>query len=165
MKKLFALLALLFLVQLSAAEMTWNKNDNFKDWRRSRFCTRKVVNGVLTLTDIAFDSLIINDALDIDPANYNAVSIRYRAEGIRIPSSGEIYFCHGNEKYSEKRRWNIPSLISDGKWHTLTVVPKDLRSWLNGGNITSLRIDMVNKPGGKIEISEIKLHKISEQIS
>ena len=165
MKKLFALLTLLFLVQLSAAEMTWNKNDNFKDWRRSRFCTRKVVNGVLTLTDIAFDSLIINDALDIDPANYNAVSIRYRAEGIRIPSSGEIYFCHGNEKYSEKRRWNIPSLISDGKWHTLTVVPKDLRSWLNGGNITSLRIDMVNKPGGKIEISEIKLHKISEQIS
>ena len=165
MKKLFVLLTVLFLGQLSAAELSWNKNDNFKDWKRSRFCTMKVVNGVLTLTDIAFDCLIINDALNINPADYNAISIRYRAEGIQTPSTGEIFFCHGSEKYSEKRRWTLPSLISDGKWHTLTVSPKNLKSWLTGGNITSLRIDMVNKPGGKIEIAEIKLHKITEQIA
>ena len=104
MKKLFVLLTVLFLGQLSAAELAWNKNDNFKDWKRSRYCTMKVVNGVLTLTDIAFDCLIINDALNINPADYNAISIRYRAEGIQTPSTGEIFFCHGSEKYSEKRR-------------------------------------------------------------
>lgn len=161
MKQLFTFLAAVLFLQISAAELVWNKNDNFAHWKRIHRCSHKVENGVLVLTDIAFDCCIINDSINANPADFNAISITYRAEGISTPSTGEIFFVHGSEKFSEKRKWLIPSLISDGKQHTITIAPKNLTSWLTGGNITSLRIDLVNKPGGKIEISEIKLHKIS----
>ena len=160
MKKLFLLLAALCIGQLFAAEIVWNKTNNFDGWKRFQRCKVKVENGLLTLSDIAFDCCMVNDSINANPADYNALSITYRAEGIATPSSGEVFFIHGSEKFSEKRKWGIPSLVSDGKWHTLTIAPKNLNSWLTGGNITSFRIDMVNKPGGKIEISEIKLHKL-----
>ena len=105
MKKLFVLLTVLFLGQLSAAELVWNNADTLKDWKRVQRCSAKVENGVLTVTDIAFDCCIVNDYINVNPADYNAISIRYRAEGIQTPSTGEIFFCHGSEKYSEKRRW------------------------------------------------------------
>ena len=161
MKHLLFFTFVLLCGHLISAEMIWNKENHFEGWKRFRFCTNKIENGILTLNDIAFDSCMINDHVDLDPADFNALSIRYRAEGITVPSTGEFYFVHGSEKYSESRRWNVPALISDGEWHTVTILPKTLDSWLTGGNISGLRIDMVNKPGGKIEISEIKLHKFS----
>ena len=75
MKKLFLLLTALFLGQLSAAELVWKNADSFKDWKRIQRCTAKIENGVLTLTDIAFDCCIVNDYVNFNPAEYNALSI------------------------------------------------------------------------------------------
>ena len=163
MKTVFPLLFLLFLGQIHGAELIWNKK-NFREWQNFSYCTGKVVDGNLVLSDIRFDSRINNVNCEIDPRLYNALSIRYRAENISLPSSGEFFFVHAKEKFSEKRMWRIPTLKADGKWHTLVISPRNPGSWLEGGKITALRLDPVNKPGGKIEISEIRLFQKREAI-
>ena len=162
MKFLFLFLTIISFCQLSFGDIVWNSKDKFNDWKRYRNCTTKVENGILTLSDIAFDCLIVNDSININPTLFNGISITYKAQDITTPSSGEVFFTHGSENFSEKRRWTIPSLIADGQWHTISIKPKNLNSWITGGNISSLRIDMVNKPGGKIAIKEIRLHEISQ---
>ena len=98
MKFLFLFLTIISFCQLSFGDIVWNSKDKFNDWKRYRNCTTKVENGILTLSDIAFDCLIVNDSININPTLFNGISITYKAQDITTPSSGEVFFTHGSER-------------------------------------------------------------------
>ena len=148
---------LIFSGILYAEKIVWNKDNNFNGWNNSYLAKRKIENGLLTLTEIKFDCRLLNMKVDIDPGKYNTFTFTYRATG-GLKKSGEFYFSHAGENFSDARRWVIPPLVADGQWHTVSISPKNQKSWQTGGNIKSLRFDPTNSAGGKIEIREIILH-------
>ena len=112
----------------------------------------------MTLTDIKKDCNIGIKKLKIDPELYNTFTFTYRAEGTG-KGGGQLYFAHPKQFYSDARSCRIAPLTADGQWHTVSVSPKDMESWLTGGNIIQLRFDPTDSPGGKIEIKEMILEK------
>lgn len=159
MKKQLMFLLVSLIGTLCAAEpLVWNKDNNFDGWTHFLFAKGTITDGNLKLTDIKFDCRVENIKVSVDPEKFNTFSYRYRAKGTGS-TGGEFFFCHGKENCSDKRQWNLPPLIADGEWHTVSITPQDLKSWIEGGIISSLRFDPTNSPGGEIEISEIRLEK------
>lgn len=154
---LFAVFSCLTL--LSAEPLVWNGSNKFENWKQFFRVNGEIVNGNLKLTSIRIDCSTTNTKVNINPDDYNAFTFRYRANGTST-RTGEFYFAPAGEKFSDSRKWLIPSLNADGQWHTMTVMPKDYNSWKTGGNIVQLRFDPTNGPGGEIEISEMKLEYI-----
>ncbi|MBO7328662.1 MAG: hypothetical protein J6W00_07820 [Lentisphaeria bacterium] len=138
-------------------KIIWNK-DNFALWTYSYNTKKEVIDGILTLTDIKKDCNIGIKKLKIDPKLYNTFTFTYRAEGTG-KGGGQLYFAHPKQFYSDARSCRIAQLTADGQWHTVSVSPKDMESWLTGGNIIQLRFDPTDSPGGKIEIKEMILEK------
>ena len=138
-------------------KIVWNK-DNFDRWTFSHNVKKEVVDGILTLTDIKKDCNIEIKKLKIDPELYNTFTFTYRATGTG-KGAGQLYFAHAKQFYNDARSCRISPLTADGQWHTVSVSPRDMESWLTDGNILSLRFDPTDSPGGKIEIKEIILEK------
>ena len=154
MKKTIFLLSLLLSAALFSAEpLVWNKSNNFKGWDSAVAAKKQIVDGIMILSSIKFDCRIVNRNVDFDPEQYNTFTFTYRASG-GPKKKGELFFCHAGEGFSDKRRWDTPSLIADGQWHTVSITPAVRSSWCNGGNIKALRFDPTNSAGGKIEIVE-----------
>ena len=157
MKKfVLILLITIFSGMLYGNSLVWNKDNNFKDWTFAYLAKKEISDGILVLTNIKFDCQIAAFNLNIDPEKYNTFTYTYRVTGGQ-KTKGEFYFAHLNEKFSDSRRWNTPALNNDGQWHTVSVSPHSLKSWVEGGMIKSLRFDPTNSAGGKIEIREMRL--------
>ena len=136
----------------------WNKGNAFRGWTHAERAKVRVENGVLRLTEIKSDCRIINRHLNINPALYNTFTFTYRTTG-SDRSKGELFFNHPEEKFNDSRRWDTPPLTGDGRWHTVSVMPDDLTSWLAGSKITELRFDPTNSAGAPIEIAEMRFEK------
>ena len=152
------LCSLFFTVTLCADSIIWNGKNSFSGWNGVAAAKKRIVKGVLELSSIKKDCRIINRKVNIDPCKYDTFVFTYRATG-GVKKKGELYFSHAGENFNDTRRWDIPALNADGKWHTVKIRPADLSSWLKGGNIKALRFDPTNSAGGKIEIKEIRLEK------
>ena len=158
-------LSIYFILLLSmtvafAGDLKWDQNNDFQPWRACwrLKCTRN--NGILELTDIGKDSSIVANGVNVDPAKFNRLSIRYRATGIASKTTGQLYFAGGNRpRFSDGKKWNLPSLNNDGSWHTLILdadqCMKNPDEWSNFGIVTQLRLDLTDQPGGKIEVKSI----------
>ena len=150
------LCSLFFAFTLSGDSVLWNGKNSFKGWNGVAAAKKRIVKGILELSSIKRDCRIINRNVNIDPRKYNTLVFTYRATG-GVKKKGELYFSHAGEKFNDSRRWDIPALNADGKWHTVKIRPADLSLWLKGGNIKALRFDSTNSAGGTIEIKEIRL--------
>ena len=160
MKKLLALLScLLILHEIAAESMIWNKDNNFNNWRHFFHVNGKVINGVLTWTDIKFDPQMSNRAVSIDPKKYDTLLFTCKVTGPGPKKAGEFYFWEAGGKANSRQCWKLPPLICDGEYHTYTVRNKDLTSWLECGTIAGIRLDATNAAGGTIEFTEIRLEK------
>jgi len=163
MRKVFWQIALLlFTLSLSGNDnndAVWNQENNFRNWKYFGNASGTVANGVITMTDIRFDSRISNFKVNFDPKKYDTFTYTYRAFDGAGKRGGELYFSHTGEKFSDKRSWRLPPMVADGQWHTISVTPDDFTSFRTGGMITSLRFDPTNAAGGRIEIKEIKFEK------
>lgn len=148
--------SLFFAINLSADSIIWNEKNVFKGWNGVAAAKKRIVKGILELSSIKRDCRIINRNVNIDPRKYNTLVFTYRATG-GVKKKGELYFSHAGEKFNDTRRWDIPALNADGKWHTVKIRSADLSLWLKGGNIKALRFDPTNSAGGTIEIKEIRL--------
>ncbi|MBR1966076.1 MAG: hypothetical protein IKA22_05650 [Lentisphaeria bacterium] len=158
MKKYF--FAVLFFVMsgnLCADSVIWDRKNNFDGWKVFYNTKGKLENDVIKLYNIRFDPYIINKKVDIDPEKYDTLTYTYRASG--KVTQGQFYFNHTGERFSDRRKWNLPPMIADGQWHTIKVKAADLTSWKKGGKIIELRLDPTDSAGGSIEISEIRLEK------
>ena len=140
------------------AKIIWDKNNNFEGWKYAYHTKKEVVDGILVLSDIKKDCNIEIKGLAINPADYNTFTFTYRAEGTG-KGYGQFYFAHAKERYSDARRGRIYPLNADGQWHTVSISPTDMDSWLKGGDLVAFRFDPTDSAGGKIEIKEMYLEK------
>lgn len=158
---LFATLLLSASAALTAGDALWNKDNNLGAWQSKANATVVYNDQVLKVTDIKKDHQIVSPVIKLNAADYNAVSITYRAKELKR-SSGQLFFAGSNGKFSGMNYWRIPALRGDFKWHTLTLTGKNLRtpgSWEKCGTVTRLRLDAFDAEGGYLEISEIKFFK------
>ena len=96
MKPSIYFILLLSMTVAFAGDLKWDQNNDFQPWRACwrLKCSRN--NGVLELTDIGKDSSIVANGVNVDPAKFNRLSIRYRATGIASKTTGQLYFAGGN---------------------------------------------------------------------
>ncbi len=160
---LFSVLAVC--LSMAGAEITWEK-DSLSAWRALWNCSAGVKDGVLKIENIKKDSSIVCDC-SLVSRQYNVMEIRYRASGIAKRTGGQLYYLNDSRRYADSRKWFIPSLNGDGRFHTMRLMlgihSNNIPDWLNGGKIVRLRIDMMDQAGGTIEILSIRLSLDPEQ--
>lgn len=142
-----------------AGSMVWSKTNSFSNWRYFFNVRGKFENGVLKLYNIKFDPQMSNRAVTIDPRKFDTLIFTCKVNGQGPKKPGEFYFWQAGGKANPKQSWRLPELICDGKYHTYTVRPDDLSTWLACGTVSGIRLDVTNSAGGEIEISEIRLEK------
>ena len=160
MMKLLVIWALvLSAVNSYAGSIVWDKTNNFSNWRYFFNVRGKVENGVLKLYNIKFDPQMSNRAVTIDPRKFDTLIFTCKVNGSGPKKPGEFYFWQAGGKANPKQSWRLPELICDGKYHTYTIRPDDLSTWLACGTVSGIRLDVTNSAGGEIEISGIRLEK------
>lgn len=133
----------------------WDFTKPQPGWGRTHNLTATPQDDGLRLDITGYDSRLIHDNLSIDGAKYRGIRITYRAKGLPSRTTGEIYFATvRNPKFSDSRVIYLPTLISDGKWHSIELQAK---TWNDGSPITKLRLDPVNEFPGQIVIKSIEL--------
>ena len=70
-----ALLITTGVIQLSAAELVWNNEAAFRNWKAEKNVRMTIENNMIKLSDIAFDHHIMIPNLNLDATLYNRVSI------------------------------------------------------------------------------------------
>ena len=128
------LLAAAAAVASASADVVWNAENRFGDPSFTR-CDGKMENGRLVLTGIARDSYLTIGNLSVDTLGIDAFVLRYRAE-CTGKGTGQLYYSWAGTGASDQRRWNLPTLAADGKWHDMKVTAAaivDARSWYGGG--------------------------------
>ena len=151
-------------LSLAFAESVWNAANQFGVRGEVRHCKAELIDDNLVFTDIALDmsQTFLNTA--IDPATSTAFVYKYRATGTAT-ARGQIFYAHDNERFSDTCHWNLPALQSDGEWHTVTVYESAIlerQKWFNQGPISSIRLDLTDGAGGKIELAEFRFIKADE---
>jgi len=162
MKKLILLFIIAVGAHCFAGDLVWKTGSGLEKWH-ALFRVKCIADAEgLKLTDIGYDHAIGIENLDIDPTKYNTLEITYRARIGRSKTVGQFYFANANSRFSDARCWRLPTMKNDGKWHTLKATLNDLpdqKSWLDGGIINKLRLDLLDPAGGEIDISRIRLYK------
>ena len=160
MKILFSTFVFCMLAVVCAGkEVVWKTGGGLENWKALYRLKCVPAKEGLRLTSIGNDSAIRCGNLQLDPQRLNVVEITYRARGIRSRTHGQIYYENTLGRFSDARRWNLPSMIGNGEWQTMRVTSESLTepaSWFKGGTVTQLRIDMQDEPGGEIEIAKIR---------
>lgn len=109
------------------------------------------------------DSWLRRADLDIDPADVAWIHIRYRARGFETQStSGEVFYANAHHAFADESYIRLPSLILDDRWHDMWVeVARSMRGdywdFALGGQITALRLDLVNQAPGTVELAQVRL--------
>ncbi len=160
MKILFSTFVFCMLAVVCAGkEVVWKTGGGLENWKALYRLKCVPAKEGLRLTSIGNDSAIRCGNLQLDPQRLNVVEITYRARGIRSRTHGQIYYENTLGRFSDARRWNLPSMIGNGEWQTMRVTSESLTepaAWFKGGTVTQLRIDMQDEPGGEIEIAKIR---------
>jgi len=139
---------------------TWIFPADSSKWIGQRNLERSSVAEGIKLTITGRDSNIEHKDLNIDAAKYPRIKIEYKASGFAKATSGEIFFATTSApKYNGNVYFRIPSLVLDGKWHTMVLdveknLPSGAKYWT--GTIRKLRLDLVNEFPGEIILKKIE---------
>jgi len=157
MKKAFTALFLTAVMAFAGDE--WNEQTGFADWNAPSRCTVSYENGHLQMQVTGDDSCVLNSKVDLNPGDYEAIVIEYRATGDIKPNPGQIYFAGEDGTIAAKNYWLVNSLIIDGEWHRAWVseIPNGMAQWTNAKRITKLRFDPFNVGTGTVELRLLKL--------
>ncbi len=81
-----------------------------------------------------------------DAGSYTKLEITYMApktNSFNAQNRGmQIFYCVGNMQHVDEAHSTVPSIVSDGEFHTLTIDLTRLNGW--EGQLTSLRLDYIN---------------------
>ena len=164
MKKLLLIACVMaFSAALSGAadgSVVWDFSKSQTSWGKPRNLKMSQTADGLLLDVTGKDSSIENAALSLNPHIIARIKIEYKAEGFAGATNGEVFFAGtNNPNYKDNNRFYIPSLISDGKPHTIELTTKQLmageKSWTDIGTITKLRLDLVNQCPGRIVLRKV----------
>ena len=155
--------AALLLPLLAWALPSWNfTGGKVGPWTRTAELTAVPTPEGLRLELTGRDSHIAAFPLNLDPRACGGIAVEYRAEGFTSPTTGQIFFATKDEpKYESRKKFELPALVCDGKWHTIAVDIDDIRGgrrlWTNGGRIVGLRLDMADQFPGRITLRSVKM--------
>lgn len=144
--------------------MTWNFSSNSSGgWEKPHNLTVQYQNGTAVLDIKAPDSSLTNNQVKLDTASIRRVKIRYRATGLPEKTTGQIFYATAaSPEFNNHCYWILPSLVSNGQWHTMTLdaekqicLRSGLKNWLEVGTVTRLRLDIVDQAPGRVEIKSI----------
>ena len=112
----------------------------------------------LVFTEIGSDMKTIVRTKPFFAAEVERLEMRYRATGSGS-AGGQLFYSVGASPYSERRRWSLPSMVRDGKWHVMTVGLDrlaDKADWQGAGLVNTFRFDPTDVVGGRVEIAYLK---------
>ena len=121
-------------------------------------CNVAISNGLLVVTDIAYDSQIFIHPKPFFTGDVTGMEYKYRATGTG-GGGGELFYTASGVTFSGNCLWRLPPMKADGQWHVNTVGTNAIVSiddWLNKGLLENIRFDPINKEGGRIEIEYIR---------
>ena len=107
-------------------------------------------NGELKMDITRTDSHLFNYFDYFDASKYTKLQITYRATGYKRTTGGLFYLQSGDKNFHHTKFVRFPSLICDGKEHTLTVKVK------MPANIAALRLDIVDQAPGTVWLKKIE---------
>ena len=163
MKNFAAAVAAMMIPLVVCALPTWNfSGGKTGPWTRTAQLTATPTAEGLQLELTGRDSHIAAFPLNIDPRACGGIAVEYRAEGFKTPTTGQIFFATKSEpKYESRKKFELPSLVCDGKWHTIAVDVADVRGgrslWTDGGRIVGLRLDLADQFPGCITLRSVKM--------
>lgn len=134
-----------------------NAANGFGEIRFVERADARIEGDVLKVTNIAQDHFICLATPPYFAAEVGAIEIRYRASGMGR-AGGQVFYAPTGSSYVGNRKWNLPPIETDGKWHVLVAKPEmalDREDWRKMGTLDTIRIDLTDAPGGTIEIAEI----------
>lgn len=139
----------------------WNASNDFFGWQYPSKMKLSKKDGLLILDVTGDDSYMMNLASFVPAKEFDTLEVDYRATGFRAKNQGEFYFADEKTSFSEKQVWRHWNLLVDGEWHTLKIKNRNFNPaiWNSMGQVTKLRLDMINCSPGKIEIREIRFTK------
>lgn len=161
--KMFSAMLMSLSLSALASSVSWDFSQDQPDWKQARNLTAVGADNGLELNIAAYDSYIGNYNVDIDPVKYPRIKIVYVASGLPQKTSGEIFFTgERTSEFGKAGYFRIPSLIVDGKEHTLILdansdLPAGARMWFMEKRIKQLRLDLVNQFPGKILLKKVEL--------
>lgn len=141
--------------------IAWNGKNRFKGWRPNSRIGFKNTGKSLELEFKVRDPKIIIEKLKLDPRQYNTFVYTYRAQGTG-PRTGQLFFAADGGKIGDANFWRLPAPVADGRIHRVEIPVSALvrpANWYGAKEITTLRFDPTDSPGGKMEIFELKLEK------
>ena len=163
MKRIVVVIVLSLLPLLASALPNWEfTGSKVGPWKHTFNLSAKPVAEGLQLNLTGRDSNIAARPLALDPEKYGGLEIVYRAEGFAEQTSGQIFFATKAEpKYDPRKQIDLPPLICDGNWHTITVNVRQIKGgralWTGGGRITGLRLDLADQFPGRITLRSVKM--------
>jgi len=148
-----------------AGEQTtlWDATRGPEAWAEVRGLSADAQDGLLRLDVAEPDSWLRLADLDIDPADVAWIHMRYLAEGFEGQrTSGQVFYQNANHGFADTSYIHLPALVADGQWHDLWVeVARSMRcdyyDFALGGQITALRLDLVDQAPGRIELERVEL--------
>jgi len=150
-----------FLADEEVGKTSWDFTKEQPAWGSPRHLTMTPTKQGLLLKVAKRDSQIANNKVAIPCEKFTKVKIVYTAKGFKGKTSGELYFANIADGFSDRRKFVLPSLICDGKEHTITLdvnknVPGGSKVWLNVQTVGKLRLDMVNECPGEILLKKVE---------
>jgi hypothetical protein len=126
---------------------------------------RAVVNASMTrasdglvFSDIGKDMMLTCRVKPFFAAAATGIEMRYRATG-EGKAGGQVFYAVGASPFTAARKWTLPPLVRDGRWHVMRVGLDrlmDKEDWLSAGIVDTFRIDPTDSAGGKLEISYVR---------
>ena len=150
-----------FIADEEVGKTSWDFTQKQPAWGSPRNLKMSTTSQGLLLNVTGKDSQIANNKVNIKCADFSKVRIVYIAKGFKGKTSGELYFANSTNGFSDRRKFVLPSLVSDGKEHTIMLdinknVPGGARVWLNNQEVNKLRLDMVNEFPGEIVLKKVE---------
>ena len=126
---------------------SWEFPQGAAQWSQLRRLMVVAEADCLRLDLLDRDSGLGIEGLSLSAEEIGAISVEYRAEGFQVTTTGQLYYATAEApEFTAERFLNVPSLTTDGKWHTLTI-PTD-GPWQSAGTVAKLRLDLVDQfPG------------------
>jgi len=115
-------------------------------------------DGALALEVTGRDCRLASADVPLDPQACRYLALRYRATGFAGNTTGQIFYANRRHGIDGAYQIPLPSLVSDGAWHDLIldtweVLGRGGADWLNGGQVSELRLDLVDQAPGRIELA------------
>ena len=139
-----------------AAELpVWEFPQAASQWTQLRRLAAVAEADCVRLEVLERDSGLGIEHIALEASQIGGFSVEYRAAEFAEGTSGQLYYATAvTPTFSQEQVLMVPSLVTDGQWHTLKVVADE--TWRGADTVTALRLDLVDQCPGKIWLRQVR---------